>query len=394
MLLRLQVYILIDIRKMGNEVFLAPRLTGLRFDDHTIPVNMLEDFSAIEELVIEVAKGIYLVENPNRKRVPKGFSDGVYLKLENIQEGSTIPKFMIASMISLNSMLPLDSFDNFSYFEKAKEKIISIISSVNQGIPIDEEFQKYLIFFNKIGKNLLDDENIDFGYNIVTREESNAVLNKIIRKKILLSREEKHEYSDSIKLFALIPSINQKEKIFSIETDEGSIVESELTDTIRGTVFSAFNEYKNKTYVSLKGTGIYNFSDKLLRIEEIESMDILDSFDVTLRINYLSKIPNNWYNQYSKAPQKRLLFTFNEFFNSYYSSHLQLPAIFPTVEGNIQLEWKKNNKNVILDIDLNTLISIFFYYDDNDDNDEHEEIINLKIKEGWSSLNSLIENKI
>lgn len=379
---------------MEKNVFLAPRLTGSRFDDHTIPVNILEDFKVIEELLIEVAKGIYLVENSNRKRVPKGFSDGVYLKLENIEEGSTIPKLIIASTISLNSLFPLESFDNFSYFEKAKEKIISVITSVNEDIPIDEDFQKYLIFFNKIGKNLLDDENIDFGYNIETKQKSNAILNKITRRRILMSREEKYEYSDSIKLFALIPRIDQKEKTFSIETDDGSTIESELTDSIRSTVFSAFYEYKNKTYVSLKGTGIYNFSDRLLRIEEIESMDILDSYDVALRINYLSKIPNNWYNEHSKAPQKNLLFSFNEIFNSYYSSHLQLPAIFPTVEGNIQLEWKKNNKNILLDIDLTTLTSKFFYYNDNDDSDEHEETINLKMKEGWSSLNSLIENKI
>lgn len=379
---------------MGNEVFLAPRLTGSRFDDHTLPVNILEDFSAIEELVIEVAKGIYLVENPNRKRVPKGFSDGVYLKLVNVEEGSSIPKFIIASMIGLNSMLPLDNLDHFSYFEKAKEKIISIILSVNEGRPINEEFQKYLIFFNKIGKNLLDDENIDFGYNIETKQESNAILNKITRKKILLSREEKHEYSDSVKLFALIPSINQKENTFSIETDDGLIIDSELTDSIRDTVFLAFNEYNNRTYISLKGTGIYNFSDKLLRIESIESMDILDSFDVTLRINHLSKIPNNWYNEYSKAPQKELLFSFKDIFNSYYNSNLLLPAIFPTVEGNIQLEWKRNNKHIVLDIDLTSFISTFFYYNDIDDSDEHEEILNLKIKEGWISLNSLIENKI
>ena len=108
------------LTKMSEKIFIAPRLFGSRFEDHTLPVNILEDFTALEDLLIEVAKGIYLTENPNRKRVPKGFSDGIYLKLVDIDEGSSIAKFAIASAIALNSTLPLENLDSFAYFEKAK----------------------------------------------------------------------------------------------------------------------------------------------------------------------------------------------------------------------------------------------------------------------------------
>lgn len=55
-----------------EKIFISPRLEGHRFDDHTLPVSLLEDFSALEELVFELAKKIYLDQNPQRKRVPKG----------------------------------------------------------------------------------------------------------------------------------------------------------------------------------------------------------------------------------------------------------------------------------------------------------------------------------
>lgn len=48
---------------MSKKVFIAPRLVGCRFEDHTLPVNILEDFTALEDLIIEVAKGIYIAEN-------------------------------------------------------------------------------------------------------------------------------------------------------------------------------------------------------------------------------------------------------------------------------------------------------------------------------------------
>ena len=50
---------------MEDKIFIAPRLDGPRFMDHTLPVNILEDFTALEDLLMDVAKGIYLEENKN-----------------------------------------------------------------------------------------------------------------------------------------------------------------------------------------------------------------------------------------------------------------------------------------------------------------------------------------
>lgn len=378
---------------MDDKIFIAPRLVGSRFDDHSLPVNILEDFTALEDLLVEVAKGIYLSENLNRKRVPKGFSDGIYLKLVDIEEGSSIAKFAIASAISLTSSLPLENLNNFTYFEKAKDRIVSIVESVNNGeLPREQDF-RLLSYFNRIGKNLLDDESIDFGYDYLSKAGSKAILNKITRKKLLLSSEQKSEYLDSIKLFALIPEIDQKNSTFQIETDFGSI-KCPLTENVKDTVFIAFNEYKNNTFISLKGTALYNWNDKIQIITEIESMDVLDPLDVSLRINNLSKLEDNWYEGQGKALNKEHLNKFENLFNSYFGNKLSLPAIFPKIDGNIQLEWKKEAKNVVVDINLSSLSANFFYYNDFDDDDEKEEQIFLHDKDGWNSLNNLIENYI
>lgn len=378
---------------MEDKIFIAPRLDGPRFVDHTLPVNILEDFTALEDLLIEVAKGIYLEENINRVRVPKGFSDGIYLKLVNIDEGSSIAKFAIASSILLSSSLPFENIDTFTYFEKAKNKIISIIETVNNGQHPSLSDQKYLTYFNRIGKNLLESESIDFGYNYESKTSSNAILNKITRKKILLSREQKVEYTDNIKLYALIPAIDQETNTFSLETDYGKI-QCPLNDIIKDTVFTAFNEYKNKTYVSFKGVALFNWNDKISKIEEVENLDVLDSLDVSLRVNNLLKLENNWYEGQGKSINPKDLISFGDLFNSYFDNKLPLPAIFPKLDGNIQLEWKKDDKNIIMNIELSTLKSDFFYYNDIEDSDEFENQILLDKKENWDSLNKLIETYI
>ena len=40
--------------------FLKPRFTGARFDEHTLPVDVARDLAAYEELVIELAKHLWL----------------------------------------------------------------------------------------------------------------------------------------------------------------------------------------------------------------------------------------------------------------------------------------------------------------------------------------------
>ena len=71
--------------------FLRPRLIGPRFDDGKIPLEMLADLSVLREMVIEVAKWRYLETNPDRRRSPKGFADGISITLAGVEKGSATP---------------------------------------------------------------------------------------------------------------------------------------------------------------------------------------------------------------------------------------------------------------------------------------------------------------
>ena len=310
-----------------EKIFITPKLEGHRFDDHTLPVNMLEDFAAFEELVLELAKKIYLDRNPSRKRVPKGFTDNVYLKLSSIEEGSTIPKIIIAAVTSLTTpTIPTQNTEYFSYFESARDKIFELVENANSGKSIDID-TKYLNYFNKIGKNLEDDETIDFLNN--SQSNRNVKLNKNTRRKILLSRNEKLEYSEKIKEIILISAIDKKNKNFQIEVN-GSTIECPINKDFQETIFTAFQEYENKTLISLKATGVFNEHNKLIHIEDIESMDILDPFDVSVRLSNLLKLEDKWYDGVDgKSLDQEKIKIFENYFSTYYNTQLTLPAVFP-----------------------------------------------------------------
>ncbi|WBX98517.1 MULTISPECIES: hypothetical protein [Chryseobacterium] len=371
-----------------DKEFFAPRLTGHRFDDHTLPVSILEDFSAFEELIFELAKKIYLEQNPQRKRVPKGFTDNVYLKLSDLEEGSTIPKFLIAVVTSITTpTIPVPNTEYFNYFEDARDKVFDVVESANSGRSVDID-SKYLNYFNRIGKNLEEGETIDF-LN-VAGSERNVKFTRNTRRKILLSREEKLEYSENIQENILISSVDKKNQTFNIEID-GQIFEHSIISDFAETIISAFNEYEKKTLVSINATGIFNEQNKLIHIEEIESMDILDPFDVSVRLNELIKLNDRWYDGIDgKSLNKEQVNLFENLFENYFDSDLILPAIFPTIQGDIVLEWKNENVEVSFEVNLEDLTGKIFYFDMNSDENDYEKIIDLKIDEEWSTLNSII----
>lgn len=366
--------------------FLAPKFEGKRFEDHSLPVDLLDDFVALEELIFEVAKQIYLEDNPQRQRVPKGFADNVSLKLTGIESGSTIVKFMLVSALSANNVSVNSQQDAIAYMEKSRDRVLQVISNAKTG-KIDSRLmdQKLLAYFNRIGRNLQDDEVINFLPNI----NSDAVLSKGVRKKILLSRSEKLEYSESISVNAVVSSVDKTAKTYTMDID-GNRIQCAIDESYRATILAAFGEYENSTMVSLKATGIFNAQDKLVRVEHIDAMDILDPFDINVRINELCKLQDNWLDGYGKAPSAELLKRFGADFNQYYSRELPLPAMFPTIEGNLQLEWRfLDGNSVVLEVILSDFSAAYYHLQDGDVKEEANMI--LTAVDGWQTLNDKLE---
>ena len=119
---------------MSTEDFLRPKMVGKRFDHHSIPLEILGDLAILEEMVIEVAKWCYLKDNPERKRSPRGFTDGVSLRRHRSKKGVPLP--VIALSLGTGYLLPPT---NRVYFEQAREAIVGAIGAAeaaNRSPPI------------------------------------------------------------------------------------------------------------------------------------------------------------------------------------------------------------------------------------------------------------------
>ena len=103
---------------MNVEPFLKPKLIGARFDGGVLPLHVLADFAVLEQMIVDIAKWKFRLENPTRKRVPRGFTDGISLKLTGVEEGSAIP--LISLFFAATTLFPPAAK---LYFEDARAAI-------------------------------------------------------------------------------------------------------------------------------------------------------------------------------------------------------------------------------------------------------------------------------
>ncbi|AYO58116.1 hypothetical protein CO230_08275 [Chryseobacterium sp. 6424] len=372
----------------NQNTFIAPKLTGSRFDDHSIPVDLLENFAVLQDLIFDIAKDIYLEQNPERQRVPKGFTDDVYLKLVDVDPGSAIAKFILASTIGLSSgLFP----KNIEYFEQAKDKLIQFVEQSEKKEITPEFKDKYKFYFNRLGKNLLENEELILNPNSTSQYKS--AINITTRKQIILSSNNNREYSSSITINALVHELDQDKKTFGITFGETKLQNIPCGDFFHE-ILSAFVEFKNNALISIKATGIYNSNDKLVKIDEIESANILDPLDVSVRLKNLSELKDGWYHGEGKGLNSENLKKFENAFSSFYDSHLPLPAIFPTIDGHIQLEWSINQSEISLEVNTDDFTAEYFASDINSDDFEEVHLSSLLQEHAWETINKDISLKM
>src|SRR5690625_7481651 len=85
---------------MKSNASISLRLTGSRFNDHGLPVALFPNLKALEDLLIMMAKEKYFEDNPQRSRVPQGFTKKIELQLVHMNEGRLYLSFKCAGVNS------------------------------------------------------------------------------------------------------------------------------------------------------------------------------------------------------------------------------------------------------------------------------------------------------
>ncbi len=359
--------------------FLSPKLVGERFEQHTIPLELLKDLAVLEELVVEVAKHCYREAHPGRQRIPRGFTDGISLHLKSIDTGSAVAQIDLQTPDG--ELLPPAAV---TFFEQARERLVQAIAAAGSGGAVEDHLPAPLLgYFDRIGRGLREGEYVDFRPE---HPELCSHLSQETRHELLWASGRFEAVSEELALRGTIPEMDQQKRTFSLQVLNGPRVIAPMKDLHGDTVRAAFNGYNEGQRVLLQGVGRRKRDGKLLDIESVEHVSLLDPLDVPARLDEFRTLKDGWLDgKEGRAPAAAGLDWLTRQFEWHYPDDLRLPWVFPTAEGGVQAEWQSGDQEITLDIDLEEKTGEWHLLDLNTGHEEFDEI-ELSRPDGWGEL--------
>lgn len=364
--------------------FISPRLTGDRFADHSIPLEMLKDMSVLQDMIIDAAKWKFIQDNPDRVRSPRGFTKGISLRLADIEEGSAIPKIALAIAATAS---PQAQEEYLPYYTSARDAVISAISSAesdesaNYGLP-----PAILSYFDRLGRSLRPGEAMEFAR---TGDRAAARLTHGVRKR-LIDASNVDSYTEEIYMLGSIPEIDQDKRSFTLMDVDGRRYVGPIEPAHEDAIQEAFQNYRSsKQKVVIECIAVYTRNGRLDRIGSVEAITILDPRDIGARLQEIAALKPGWCDGEGGRFDVGELRAVWDLLHETYPDELSLPYIYPKPNGELLFEWDTGVGDLSLEYDVSAKRGYLHLMADDEENDresEHE----LVDRDSWLELFALV----
>lgn len=346
------------------------RFMGMRYNGASIPLDSVDNLKFINEVVMKVAKKVYLNEHPTRERLPKGFAD-MTLYIRDVRCGSAVMDLGISNGRCQKTLLQTDE-------SKAISDSFDIVSRAFGGHQCDPQYESIIRpYYNKIGRDLREDESIIFesngqgyAYDISVRSRLVKVLN---------------QYEKDVELYGKVVDLYGEKREFAFEYCDSQGLCSKVTIPYKHVASEndLISLFKGRAESSalLCGTGL--FKDGTLKgFKDIKTFEILEPRDVKARIEEIVRLRPGWSGgDGDKEYDCNLLRRFASMYEAHISSSYGLPYIFPTPEAGLSIEW--DDTETVLEVDSSLTHGVLLGIDQGQE-------LDLGTEEGWSILDEFL----
>lgn len=330
---------------MNTEILLEPRFTGERFRANTLPLSLLRDLEALQGIILEIAKDEFRLANPSRRRIPRGFSEGLTLHLVGSREGSYVAQIGI---VIDSDVLP--GFDPRTQAARsARDRFIDAIahaqdSSQDVSPPLPAGVWPYV---EKFGRGLHDGEAID----LVRREGSTIQFTKELRRRLLLTRPGVDMLTDEVELIVKLGDVRPKEHSITIELVDGRSIAATVTDQQLEELSDVRVGEFGLSWLRASGIGSFDRSQQLQRVDEVTVIELLDPMDPRVQLEKLKVLRDGWLDGDGSPLSLDLLARVGTWFDEHLSEDTPLPRLYPTPEGGVEAEWLIGRLDISIEFD-------------------------------------------
>lgn len=340
-----------------NADFATLVFKGSRFDGGVMPLSVLPELAAYQNLVLSAARFLFTTRNPGRQRIEKGFEDKFRLGMKEIHEGSAVPQVVRFYEEAQGSLFPEspepDIFDEARDLVEALIRGEEIPENVLNGHEVSESARRDLFGkFNGFGKTLSKDE-----YVLVGAPGNREGVRYDHDKRLRLLLKVNNRYEDSVDLEGIVTKVDKEQNQISIRQADGVKIDVRISPLFLG---SAIASLTTDQRVRVQGTGIFDEAGKLLQVPLVT--DLIPEGEVERRTGCrltvaeqlagLEKLPVGWFHPGSPAFDSTQIEYARDFLEVLIDANgFPIPWLYPTPEGEIRAEWERDGREWILELD-------------------------------------------
>lgn len=329
---------------MSRVILLEPHFEGDRFRDHSLPFTLLRDLEALQGIILEIAKNDYKNSNPTRQRIPRGFSDQLELHLST-RGGSFVAEVALITDDSL-----LEGCDpRMQRARAACDRFLEALAHVQEQRPgpppsLPDSAWPYV---EKFGRGLHPDESI----HMAAPGSGKVQLTREIRRQLLLSRSGSKPLTEEVEVVAKVVDVRPRDQLMPIELKDGRVIPCMINDQQVAELGPMRVDDFGVRWVLIRGIGLLDGSQQLVRVEGADSIELLDPLDPIVQLEQLRRLAAGWLDGQGVPPSVHLLDQIGAWLETHLRGEQPVPRLYPTPEGGVEAEWLLGRLDLSIEFD-------------------------------------------
>lgn len=329
-----------------RELFITPVFRGSRFDADSFPVELLPDLAAYRDLVIEVARALFIRNNPGRERVRKGFIAEFNLRLSRFEPGNSVAAVLERVHRYPGELFPPPVVADEDEFDQARDLIDDLISDgTSPTFP-----RELLPMFDRFGRGLHENEAIEL--RSPKRGASPVRYDQSVRQNLLLQSQGSYQLETETTGVLVGLTKAPAEPVITLKLPDGRFIESPYPTLMTPQLADAMHPTVEAT-VYVSGLGKFDKRRQLTEFSKVFEFEVQEIRSRTARtttvarIAEMHKIEDGWLDGTGKRPTDAALALAENAMQRLSSTpQLEDAYLYPTPDGGIQVEWTINGVEI------------------------------------------------
>lgn len=313
--------------------FLNIRYEGERFRGGRLPLDVLADLQALEDILTTFAREIFLETN-DRERMPSGYAGWFDIALTGVEDGSALPKLEL-SVLEPDQLDLIGMGSRYDLMQKAEARFAAILKKASEQDDVVLS-QQQIRNFNRFLTNLKPGESFQYSPDPqpITATTSNVIALDAARRKRMLTSV-KTTYEQRIQGKARLKNVDETGllKFVDLGLREFPVSDETGKPADYGKMIGSYYEYDL--------TVVRRHDDTVQSVITIHDLSPLEHPSINA-IDEMAALEDGWLDGHGQA----IIESVREQAKLFVQTTVPLPELYataPTEKGNILLEFKSGD---------------------------------------------------